>query len=137
MDLMPTACEAAGAAPPPNLDGISLLPTLTGKAQEPDPLTTRPIFFLRREGGMQYNGLTIHAVQRGDWKLIHNLPFKGMELYNLKEDPHETKDLASANPKLRNDLARLIMAQTQRGGAVPWQKPEMALPGREENSEKK
>ncbi|HWE03586.1 MAG TPA: sulfatase-like hydrolase/transferase [Tepidisphaeraceae bacterium] len=130
MDLMPTACEAAGAAPPPNLDGISLLPTFADPSQA-TPLDTRPIFFLRREGGRAYNGLTIHAVRQGDWKLIHNLPFKGMELYNLKTDPHETEDQSTGEKKLRDNLAYLIQCQIQRGGAVPWQKPEMALPATE------
>jgi arylsulfatase A-like enzyme len=127
MDLMPTACEAAGAPLPPNLDGVSLIPTLTDPAQATS-LDTRPIFFLRREGGLAYDGLTIHAVRQEDWKLIHNLPFKGMELYNLKTDPHEAEDQAAKEKKIRDRLAYLIQCQIQRSGAVPWQKPGMALP---------
>lgn len=113
---------------PEHLDGVSLLPTLTHSVVEPNPLASRPIFFLRREGGMAYNGLTIQAVRRGDWKCVHNLPFNTMELYNLRDDPHETRNLAHENPGMRNELARLMMLQTQRGGAVPWQKPQMAFP---------
>src|SRR5262245_29183848 len=33
-DVLPTLCEAAGAQPPPNADGVSILPTLLGKGKQ-------------------------------------------------------------------------------------------------------
>lgn len=127
MDLMPTICQVAGAVPPNTIDGVSLLGAMTGSAPEP-AFATRPLFFLRREGGRNYDGLTIHAVRRGNWKLTINLPMRPMELFNLSDDPLETTDLADSRPKIREELIYLIQCQIQRGGAVPWQKPEMALP---------
>src|SRR6185437_11769030 len=47
MDIMASICQAAGATPPADIDGISLLPVLTGKAQEVAP--QRELYFVRRE----------------------------------------------------------------------------------------
>ncbi|QDT97463.1 sulfatase family protein [Gimesia aquarii] len=120
MDLFPTLCEAAGITVPANLDAVSFLPTLEGKSQ----LSLRKHwFFRRREGGNRYGGKTIEAIRSGDWKLLQNSPFAPLELYNLKTDPLETKDLANKNRKKFNELSALLRAEIQRYGSVPWQKP--------------
>ncbi|WP_145180729.1 sulfatase-like hydrolase/transferase [Gimesia aquarii] len=120
MDLFPTLCEAAGITVPANLDAVSFLPTLEGKSQPP---LRKHWFFRRREGGNRYGGKTIEAIRSGDWKLLQNSPFAPLELYNLKTDPLETKDLAHKNRKKFNELSALLRAEIQRYGSVPWQKP--------------
>lgn len=120
MDLFPTVCEAAGVKVPAGLDAVSFLPTLEGKTQP--PLRTN-WFYRRREGGNRYGGKTIEAVRSGDWKLLQNSPFTPLELYNLKEDPLETNNLAGKNPKMFNQMSKLLRAEIQRYGSVPWQKP--------------
>lgn len=120
MDLFPTVCEAAGIKVPSGLDSVSFLPTLEGKTQP--PLRTN-WFFRRREGGTRYGGKTIEAVRSGDWKLLQNSPFTPLELYNLKDDPLESKDLANKNRKKFNQMSALLRAEIQRYGSVPWQKP--------------
>jgi arylsulfatase A-like enzyme len=120
MDLAPTAAEAGGATFPDKLDGVSLLAILTGRATA---LPARDLFWTRREGNNAYMGLTIDAMRRGDWKLIHNTPFQPMELYNLRDDPYERNDLAKKNPKVFNEMAAELRRHIQRGGAVPWQAP--------------
>jgi arylsulfatase A-like enzyme len=121
MDLSPTVAEAGGATFPDKLDGVSVLSILTGRAAS---LPARDLFWTRREGGNAYMAKTIHAMRRGDWKLIHNTPFQPMELYNLRDDPYERNDLAKKNPKMFNELAVALRRHIQRGGAVPWQAPE-------------
>jgi arylsulfatase A len=94
-DWLPTFLELTGAtnAVPKAIDGISFAPTLFGKNQEPRP-------FLYREfpayGGWQ-------TVRLGDWKGVRkNLnrrtpiaePDFRIELYDLKNDPAETKNVA-------------------------------------------
>lgn len=120
MDLVPTLCQAAGVTAPADLDGISLLPQLTGEAQAP-PAEPRELYFVRREGGPPYFGLTSEALRRGDWKLVHNTPFSPLELYNLKDDPKEEHDLASSRPGVRNELARRLQLHVQRGGSTAWE----------------
>jgi arylsulfatase A-like enzyme len=122
MDLFPTICEAAGVTVDHKVDGISLLPLIRGEVQQLPP---RDLYFHRREGGNRYAGLTINAVRRGDWKLLQNSPFMPLELYNLKNDPLETNDLAQKMPKKFNELSATLRLQVQRGGAVNWQRPEM------------
>ena len=119
MDLYPTACAAAGANVPDHVRGKSLLPTMLGQAQKLD----RDLVFVRREGGLRYNGQDYHAFRRGDWKLVHNHPFEPYQLYDLKTDPLEQNDLAKSNRKKFTELAAALRLHTQRAGRVPWQKP--------------
>jgi len=120
MDILPTVCDIAGVKVDVPIDGVSFSRELLGKVKN-EP--ARDVFFIRREGGNRYQGLTISAVRRGDWKLLQNSPFAPFELYNLAEDPAEQNDLAKKNRKVFNALSSALRVQTQRGGAVPWQPP--------------
>ena len=120
MDVFPTVLEAAGADCPHEIDGVSFLPTLQGEEQPP---LRENWFFRRREGGNRYGGKTIEAVIRGDWKLLQNSPFEPLELYNLRNDPGEARNLAGERPQVFNQLADLLRRELQRYGAVPWQRP--------------
>ncbi|MGN6547637.1 MAG: sulfatase family protein [Aureliella sp.] len=119
-DLFPTFVELAGGKPSQELDAVSLLPLLEGK-----PLSEpRDLYFTRREGGLAYGGKSYEAIIRGDWKLMQNDPYSPMELYNLAEDPQETKNLIKSDRKIVNELSASLRLHIQRGGATPWQKPE-------------
>ncbi len=120
MDLYPTICAAAGISVEHKIDGRSILPTLLGESQ---PAEERDLFFHRREGGERYGGLTINAIRRGDWKLLQNSPFAALELYNLKADPLEENELSKKNRGKFVELSAALRVQIQRGGAVPWQRP--------------
>jgi len=120
MDLFATACAAAGAEPPKGCDAVSFLPTLRG---QPEPVSARDFYFVRREGGLAYGGKTIEAYRRGDWKILQDNPFAPLELYNMKMDPHETNDLAAQRRGIFNQMAAALRAQVQRAGQGPWQAP--------------
>ena len=118
MDLYATFCEVAGVPVKHAIDGRSLLAALR------DPAVTTPkrdLFWPRREGGERYQGQDYHAVRSGDWKLLYNDPFAPLELYNLKDDPQETRDVSRSNPEVFGRLSALLRGQIQRAGAVPWQ----------------
>jgi arylsulfatase A-like enzyme len=119
MDLFPTVLEAAGVEPQRGIDGVSILPTLVGRTQE----LTRRLFFMRREGGAGFWGESSEAVIDGDWKLVHNSPFRPLELFHLAADPSEAHDLASREPNIRNRLARELQGHLQAAGVTPWQSP--------------
>jgi len=120
MDIFPTVCEIAEAKIEHTIDGVSFLPTLLGKDQ---PALRDKWFFRRREGGTRYAGKTIEALRWGDWKILQNSPFEPMELYNLKNDPHEDDNLANKNRAQFNKLSAALRKEIQRYGTVPWQKP--------------
>ena len=101
-DLMPTFRELTGAAPTEGMDGVSLLPLLTGKKgqREHDYL----YFEFQELGGRQ-------AVREGPWKLVHldiRSEHPRYELYNLDDDPGETNDLVEAEPERVEHLKALM-----------------------------
>ena len=129
-DWLPTLLSLAGAkeSVPKGIDGIDLSPTLLGKSQEPRA-------FLYREfpayGGQQ-------SVRVGDWKGIRqNLmpggggkaknkkkaaaqPNMHIELYNLKDDPHEEKDVSGENPEIIAMMAKLMKDQHMPSKEFPF-----------------
>lgn len=125
MDIFPTLVSIAGGQPSDGIEGVSFLPLLKGTDLDDDQ--NRPLYFTRREGGKAYGGLTIQAVQLNDWKLLQNSPFGKQELYNLKSDPYETRNVIDDFPDKHNELNGLLMKHIQKGGQVPWQIPETGV----------
>jgi len=123
-DLFPTFLELAGAKPAAELDAVSLVPVLTGGTLA----TPRDLYFVRREGGLDYGGKSYEAIIRGEWKLLQNDPYSPLELYNLKNDPQEKENLAATQKKVFRELASALRAHIQRGGATPWQQPAGLIP---------
>ena len=119
MDILPTLCEAAGVAIDHEIDGTSFLGTLLGKGGTGPE---RDLFWGRREGG-RFKGKDVHAIRRGDWKLLEPMPDKPRELYNLADDPQEKTDLAKSEPETFKELSAALDAQLARYAKVPW-KPE-------------
>jgi arylsulfatase A-like enzyme len=118
-DFLPTLVELAGGSSPKEIDGSSLGPLL----EDPNASwPTREIYFVRREGGPRYAGLTIEAVLKGHHKLVHNLPTHKLELFDLDKDPGETTDLAGKQPKVFREMVARLQLHVQRGGRVAWQK---------------
>ncbi len=119
VDLLPTLAEIAGGVPAEGIDGASLWPLLAS----PDHLwPEREIYFVRREGGLRYAGLTAEALRKGDLKLVHNLPTNEFELFDLARDPQETRNLASESPQQFRQLIGRLQDHVQRGGQAAWQK---------------
>lgn len=119
IDLMPTLAELAGGTAAEVIDGVSFTELLDNPDAE---RRVRDLYFVRREGGRRYSGLTIEAVRYGDYKLVHNLPTADLELFNLAEDPGETTDLADQRPRVTGEMIRRLQRHVQAGGETPWQK---------------
>ncbi|MHC4673421.1 MAG: sulfatase-like hydrolase/transferase [Planctomycetota bacterium] len=102
MDITATILTAAGAKVPIDrpLDGVDLIPYLTGKKRFEDRTfcwRSRQINF-----GKKINQVMEQAIREGNWKL-HTRGKKVM-LFNLKKDIGETEDLAAEKPQV---VARL------------------------------
>jgi arylsulfatase A len=97
-DFFPTAAEVAGARIPPKLDGISVLPVLTGTGQpKREFLYWESDRYDRRKNSIVPDGYE-QAVRMGDWKAIRHKPGAPLELYNLHTDVSETTNVAAQNP---------------------------------------
>lgn len=102
-DVMPTICDLLKIKTPESSDGISFLPELLGKKQ-----TRFHEFFyweFHEQGGKQ-------AVLQGDWKLIKlqvmNPEKTSFELYNIKEDSTESKNLVAKYPEKVKVLSAIM-----------------------------
>jgi len=136
IDVLPTLAKIAGAP-------ISADNTLHGRVLDGRDIT--PLMFQSqaepvRDVHLYYHGEQLQAVRKGDWKLIFagaaqnarnaKNPGKqanaggqkrkpiaplGPELFNLADDPSETKNLADAKPELVTELRALAQ---QRGDEI-------------------
>jgi len=91
-DFYPTFLEAAGLPPLPqqHVDGISLLPAL----RETGTLDREAIFWHYPHYSNQ-GGTPACAIRAGDWKLIEFFETGKLELYNLRDDTGENRDVSA------------------------------------------
>ena len=113
-DFYPTILELAGLPPKPkqHIDGVSMMPLLKGKE-----MPQRPLFWHYPHYGNQ-GGAPCGAVRDGDWKLIEWYEDGSLELYNLKDDIGETKNLARATPAKVKELHDKLVAWRKEVNAV-------------------
>ncbi len=101
LDIFATAAAAAGATVDPTraLDGVDLVPFVTGAKKAPP----HEAVFLRMFDRGTY------AVRSGDYKLVIPAKDQAPQLYNLRKDIGETRNLASTHPE---ELRRLDALRT-------------------------
>ncbi|MBL9133207.1 MAG: sulfatase [Verrucomicrobiaceae bacterium] len=113
VDVLPTLAEIGKAAPPENqpLDGESLVPLFRDSSAN-----------LKREaiyqhfpgylgaGDNTWRTTPVSLVEVGDWKLMEFLEDGRLELYNLKDDIGESKNLAKENTEKAAELHRKLQS---------------------------
>jgi arylsulfatase A len=115
-DLFPTFAEVAGISLKGAgvIDGKSLVPVLTGKK----PLKREALYWhyphYHTEGARPHS-----AIRQGDWKLIHFYETGKNELYHLKTDIGETRELQDQEPRLAAQLYDKLLQWQKRVGAQP------------------
>lgn len=121
-DWFPTLAEAAGAKldPAQPVDGANLLPLL----RETGTFARDAIFWHYPHyhgGGAKPHG----AVRKGDLRLVEFFEDNRVELYDLKDDPGETKDLSSAKPEKAKELRDLLASwRVSVGAQMPTPNPD-------------
>lgn len=102
-DFVPTVCQLAGRPSPADSDGISMLPALRSEGNQPEHEYL--YWELYEQGGKQ-------AVRKGDWKAVRlnvmSDSNEKVELYNLRLDTREEKDVSENHPGIVAQLIGLM-----------------------------
>jgi arylsulfatase A len=124
VDILPTICGLLDIAPPKDthLDGSDLSPALTGKGKfaRHQPLfwhlqKSRPVVAMR-DGDYSlvaepdYELSTNNMFQEAWIPKIKAGGYKNFQLFNLKEDPKQTTDLAAKQPERLAELKTKLLA---------------------------
>jgi arylsulfatase A-like enzyme len=124
VDVYPTLCDLAGIAVPENLEGISSVPLFS----EPWKPWKKAVFsqFLRSRiwlapDGIPYHGYSIRTREYlyVEWINVNTGELAATELYDLKKDPQENKNLVT-DPAY-DDVAEILSGRLERGwhAAIP------------------
>ncbi|MCX8038707.1 MAG: sulfatase [Candidatus Sumerlaeia bacterium] len=147
VDIFPTFLEIAGAPNPQQvLDGESLVKLF----RDPAAKLQREAIYQHFPGYLgagvdQWRTTPVSLIQMGDWKLMEFLEDGRLELYNLRTDIGESKNLASEMPDKAKELhARLIAWRrevnapmpTKNDGSTPAVAPKKKGKGKKKNPEK-
>lgn len=113
VDVYPTFVALAGGAMPAKqvYDGESLVPLLRDGGAK----LKRTAIFQHFPGYLgagtgQWRTKPVSLVQEGDWKLMEFLEDSRLELYNLREDIGESKNLAETRPEKTRELHAKLVA---------------------------
>ncbi len=98
-DILPTFCNLLRTETPEKTDGISILPTLLGRTNQ-----KKHDFLFWSDNNRKF------AVLKNNWKAV-KFGKKPVEIYNLKEDPSEKKNIASQKPELAKAMEKIIKAE--------------------------
>ena len=100
-DVLPTLADFAGVKAPQGLDGISVADQWLGAPMVAHP----PLYWEFHERGFS------QAVREGRWKAVRaGGPSKPAELYDLIDDPQESRDLSRAEADIARGLERIMEA---------------------------
>ena len=94
IDIYPTLCDLAGLEKPDHLQGTSLVPVFG----RPDRKGKKDYAYSVVSRGPKFG----HAIRDRNWRYAR-WPNGGEELYNIRRDPHEKKNLAK-----RDDLTATL-----------------------------
>ena len=114
VDVYPTLMEMTGTSYPSNqpLDGVSLVPLLKG---EPINLSERPLYWhfpaylqsyvvTDEQRDVLFRSRPCSIIRVGDWKLHQYFESGDLELYNLRLDIGEERNLSESMPEKTQEL---------------------------------
>jgi arylsulfatase A-like enzyme/Flp pilus assembly protein TadD len=100
-DLLPTILDIVGAGTPTEVQGRSLVPSIAGKPND-KPAENYAETYLPR---IHFNWSELRGVR---YRQYHFIDGPRAELYNVSADPHELKNLYSAQRAVANELRKRL-----------------------------
>jgi arylsulfatase A-like enzyme len=111
-DWFATAAELADAKAPSNLDGLSLVPTLTGEGEQKEH---EFLYWEFHEGGFKQA-----ALYQGRWKGIRSGgPDAVVQLFDQENDVAEVTDVADKHPEIAEKIGAYL--KTARTPSAEWE----------------
>ncbi|QDS91214.1 Arylsulfatase [Rosistilla ulvae] len=124
IDLFPTVAAAAGVEYQHSVDGVDLMPALRGGSLD------RQSLYWHYPHYSNQGGIPAGAIREGNFKLIERYEDGRVQLYDLKSDIGERKDLAAEDPDRVDQMRRRLHAwyqsvdakflQQKKNGPKPW-----------------
>jgi arylsulfatase A-like enzyme len=108
IDFFPTFLELCGVSSKVQVDGVSLTPVIRDNAT-----LKREALFWHYPHYSNQGGRPGAVVRAGDWKLIDFYDPERRELFNLKDDLSESKNLIEAKPEVAKELQAKLDAWRQ------------------------
>jgi len=108
IDFAPTFLEAAGISIPGSMQGISLLPVIKNDQKK---LKRQHLYYHFYEYNVDHTVLQHLGVRGERYKLIYFYPVNEWELYDLKTDPYELKNLnrSPAHQKILSQMKKELL----------------------------
>ena len=113
VDLSPTILHTVGLPYPPECAGVTLLPLMKG-----EPFTHPPVyaeqtygyqsFYVRPDQTVHPDSKKYMVLTQDGYKLIYNRNAYSFELFNLKSDPREERNLYDYEPARAEAMKKLL-----------------------------
>ena len=104
-DLFPTFCQIAGVDIPKGLEGVSIVPLLSGRTAK---LPERPLFFHYPHYGQGARQKPQSALILGDYKVLYDWESQKTQLFDLSKDLGEKNDLTAKMPEKATEMLNLL-----------------------------
>jgi arylsulfatase A-like enzyme len=126
LDIAPTICDLAGLPRQAEMQGLSLLPAVTGQAFEgrdhvltalplANPGETVEVVDDLMRTVVEWQPVTITTQ---DWSLLYATPSEPIELYDLRVDPRQTANVAAKHPEIVAMLLAFYAEDLRRAGVA-------------------
>lgn len=122
-DVVPTVSDVLGLPAIAGVEGRSLKPALLGQ-----PLPNAPVFTMAMERQSRFRPIRAghYAIIDDNFKLVLHAADARVELYDLRSDPHERKDIAGTSAAVAARLRATLeqrLADAERRRAAQFDKP--------------